>query len=211
MLYCECFSVLRIHLLKLAEIAGCSEKHVWTFNSLPIIWGMAKWLHQPKLWHSGRIQGLLSLFSEQCAKFLRSKFIHRGMAPSQLRQHSNNISNLNYFPPREKQLCSIGGGRKQLRKRLTRLNIVKWTTQQGQKSEWSMLLSGIPPLNQSAPNCCQTMPFYFTTWAHTLDFVQSPAQVGGSFQDQIDYSSFNGLLCPGSYSLHPRPRFRTLV
>ena len=71
------FFVLRIRLLKLAEIAGCSEKHVWTFNSLPIIWGMAKWLHQLKLWHSGRIQGLLSLFSEQCAKFLQSKFIHR--------------------------------------------------------------------------------------------------------------------------------------
>ena len=61
--------------------------------SLPIIRGMAKWLHQSKLWHSGRIQGLLSLFSEQCAKFLQSKFIHREMwvdsVPSQLRQHSN--------------------------------------------------------------------------------------------------------------------------
>ena len=61
----------------MAKIAGCSEKHVWTFSSPPIIWRLANWLHQLELWHSWRIQGLLSLFSEQCAKFLQSKFIHR--------------------------------------------------------------------------------------------------------------------------------------
>ena len=36
-----------------------------------------EWIHQLKLWHSGRIRGLLSLFSEKCANFLQSKFIHR--------------------------------------------------------------------------------------------------------------------------------------
>ena len=138
----------------MAKIAGCSEKHVWTFSSPPIIWRMANWLHQLELWHSWRIQGLLSLFSEQCAKFLQSKFIHRWVSGLPITPTFQLI-----LPIRDVSFTVKNSFVRKVSSETKHCKV-------NDAGEW--MLRGIPtPLNQSPPNCQQTMPFYFTTWAHS--------------------------------------------